>query len=77
MYTNAVWTRSTDLSRPIFRPLQALVCFYMIFWYRKQENRQVFQSTHFNKKSPRNLLRLKLEMVNTMNFGLILDMLQG
>ena len=43
-----------------------------LFWSKNQENRPSFQSTPFNRKYPWNLLRLKMEIVNIMNFGLIL-----
>ena len=75
--SSSVWTWSPDLSRPIFEPLYVLVCLYMIFWLKKQENRPSFQSTHFTRKSPWGLLRLKLVIVNTTNFRLILGMMRG
>ena len=36
-----------------------------------------FQSTHFTRKYPQDLLRLKLEKLNTMKFILVLGMLRG
>ena len=67
--------------RPIFttyfRPLQGLGCFYMVCWIKKHEHRPYFQSSHFNRKSHRYLLRLKLVIVNTTNFRLILELLRG
>ena len=51
--------------------------FLHIFLSTNQENRPSFQSTHLTRKSPRNLLILKLEIVNTMNFGLVLGMVWG
>ena len=47
------------------------------FLSKNQENRPSFQSTHFTRKSPHNLLRLKLEIVNTMNIGLMLRVALG
>ena len=40
--TSAVWTRSPNLSQPIFRPLQGLVCFYMIFWSKNKKIDHIF-----------------------------------
>ena len=43
-----------------------------LFWSKNQESRPSFQSDYSNRKYPRNLLRLKMDIVNIMNFGLIL-----
>ena len=58
-----------------FRSLQGLLCFYMIVWSKKQENIPSFQFSHFTKKIPRNLIRLKLVIVNTTNFRFMLGLL--
>ena len=48
-----------------------------VFFFKNQENIPSFQSTHFTRKYPRDLLRLKLEIVNTANFRLILGLIWG
>ena len=75
--SSAVWTRSPNLSRPIFQTPVGLGMFLHDFFGGKQENRPYFQSSHFTRKFPRDLLRLKLVIVNTTNFILILRMLRG
>ena len=73
--SSAVWTRSPDLLRPIFKTPVGLGMFLHDFLVKKQENRPSFQSTHFTRKFTRDLLRLKLVIVNTMNFRLMLGLL--
>ena len=44
---------------------------------QKTKNIPYFQSIHFTRKYPRNLLRLKPEIVNTMKFRLVLGLIWG
>ena len=44
---------------------------------KKQENRPSFQFSHFTRKLPRDLIKLKLVIVNTTNFRLVLRLLGG
>ena len=69
---SAVRTRSPDFSRPIFYTSVGLGMFLHDLLVKKQENRPSFQSTHFTRKCTRNLLRLKLLILNTTNFRLML-----
>ena len=42
---------------------------------KKQENGPSFQFSHFTRKLPQNLIRLKLVIVNTTVFRLVLGLL--
>ena len=75
--SSAVWTRSPNLSRPIFYTPLGLGMFLHDLLVKKKENIPSFQSTHFTRKFPRNLLRLKLVIVNTTKFRLMLGLLGG
>ena len=66
----------TPITRVYFIPLYAPVFFYRIF-LRKRRKQTFFQSTHFTRKSPWNLLILKLEIVDTVKFRLVLGIVRG
>ena len=51
--------------------------FQQALFVKKEENRQFFQYTHFTRKFPQIVLRLKLEIVNTVNFTRKLQMYVG
>ena len=57
---------------PPYRPRYVSTVFFV-----KKKSRPSFQSTHFTRKSPRDLLILELVIVNTIQFILILSMIQG
>ena len=44
---------------------------------KKQENIPSFQLSHFTRKYVRNIIKLKLVILNTMNFRLVLGLLGG
>ena len=51
--------------------------FQQICFVKKRIKYTIFQSTHFTRKHPRELLRLKLEIVNIMKFILVIGLLRG
>ena len=60
-----------------FYPPVGLGMFQQICFVKKRIKYTIFQSTHFTRKHPRELLRLKLEIVNIMKFILVIGLLRG
>ena len=79
------WTRKYEflvLSRPVHLNAHGLFLApcrhrYILQGCFSKKKRPFFQSTHLTRHIPRNLLRLKLEIVNTMRFILVLGLIRG
>ena len=74
---SAVQTRSPKLSRSIVQTHVGLGMFLSDCFQKKQENRPSFQFSHLTRKLLWDLIKLKLVIVNTTNFRLVLGLLGG
>ena len=50
---------------------------FIPFFCEKNKKQKKFQSTHFTKKYPWGLLRLKLDILHTVNFRLVIGIVRG
>ena len=70
---SAIWTWPPEFTLSIFSPLRP--------WYVSTcflcEKGTTFQSTQLTRKFSQDILRLKLEIVNTMNFIVVLGLMRG
>ena len=71
VFPSAVWTRSPKFMWSIFLAPCWPRYDLQDFFTNKDKHRPSFQSTHFTIKYPWDLLRLKLEIVNTTKLRLI------
>ena len=58
----------TQFTMLYFYPPIGPVMFLNIFFVKKKKIEHFFQSRHFTRKLPRDLLILELDIVHTMNF---------
>ena len=65
--SSALWMWSPEFMGCFLKTPVGPGMFLQEYLSKNQENMPSFQSTHLIRKSPRNLLRLKLEIVNTIN----------
>ena len=76
-YPSAIQNLLPKFTWSIFNPCVCPGMFLQVFLSKKQENKIFFQSAYFTRNVSQILSRLKLNIVNTMKFRLLLGPMRG